>query len=385
MHKLNLINVEKYFGEMASYESLILFGCGQKGKQAMKILKEKGICITSACDNNASLWGKKFADGLIVQSFEAAIKNKKNFCVVISCSINNALEINAFIKSFDEEIPVYNLSNPFKVENDLLELDNYELQKKVYGNCDLLEDKESRAVYIDTINWKLTGNMFEMQKYDCGDGTFTFFDSEFVHVDKKTVYVDVGAYTGDSIASFLMFSGGKYKKIIGFEADEGNFRALNDFIKFGKIKNIESYNATLWDREEEKLLYTTSSNENIHYDCPNLFESADKIADKNMLASIYDKGDLKAETVHVNTLDNVLKNEIPSIIKINAMAADYNILLGGGSIIKKYKPCLIFEYGIKKEDIFRMLETIKEINFEYKFYMRRKRVFDDIKTVLYCV
>jgi hypothetical protein len=62
-----------------------------------------------------------------------------------------------------------------------------------------------------------------------------------------------------------------------------------------------------------------------------------------------------------------------------------DIILGGGYTISRYKPILILEYGVKKSDVFYMIKNIRDINKNYKFYMRRKKVFGDIKTVLYAL
>lgn len=152
MEKLRLINVKKYFEEMSSYENIILFGCGAKGRQAVKILKDHGVEITDACDNNVELHGKDFVDNIIIQSFNDAIKGKKDFCIIITCAINSAIEIYNDIKCRDSSIPIYHLSHPYKVENNLLKLDTAKLYEEVNYNFELLDDEESRRVYCDTIN-----------------------------------------------------------------------------------------------------------------------------------------------------------------------------------------------------------------------------------------
>lgn len=334
MKEMNLIDIDEYFAGMRSYENVILFGCGVKGRQAVKILKENDIRISAACDNNVKLQGKEFIDGIIIQSFDEATRGKRNFCIIITCAISNALEIYNALKSKGNSIPIYHLSNPFKVENNLLKLDKSELYNEVYYNYDMLEDEESKQIYCDTINWKLCGNMLPLLKYSTDKSMYSFFDKELVSIDEQTTYVDVGAYTGDTVQSFLIFSGGEYKKIIAIDADRGNYKALNEFIKYGKVQNVETYNTALWDKEEEKIFYTNSVNEDIHYDSPNLFQSIDKVADNKTMYEIHTKGKLEQLVIQANTLDNLLRDEIPTIIKINALAADYNIV-GGGDIYYK--------------------------------------------------
>jgi len=80
-----------------------------------------------------------------------------------------------------------------------------------------------------------------------------------------------------------------------------------------------------------------------------------------------------------------LKNDVPTIIKVNALAADREIILGGQYVLKHYKPALLLESVVTQRDVFERIPLIKQINGAYKFYMRRKKAFGDIKTVLYCV
>ena len=42
----------------------------------------------------------------------------------------------------------------------------------------------------------------------------TFFDDKLIPVSDKHSYVDVGAYTGDTLLKFYAFSRGRYKKIM---------------------------------------------------------------------------------------------------------------------------------------------------------------------------
>lgn len=382
MADFTLTNVDEYFNEVRKHKNIILFGCGGKGRGAVPILKAHGIKITAVCDNNQALWGQKFLDKYIIQGFDDGVAALEDCCVIITASIIYATEIQREIQKSYPQIPVYHLSTPFKVESGLLpepEAHRTELAE-VYS---LLQDDESRNIFIDTLNWKLTGNMLPLNQYALGYGAYSFFDDEFIHTDEQSVYVDVGAYTGDTIVSFLMFSRGKFQRIIGVEADRGNYSALSQMVQFSRVEHIETYNLGLWSREEEREFYTNSANEAIHYDSANLFQSVDAVADNQSLEQMRDK--LTEYVLQLKTLDGLLKNEVPTIMKINALAADREIILGGKRIIAQYKPALMLEFGVTKRDVFEMIPLIRQINSGYRFYMRRKRVFGDIKTVLYCV
>lgn len=379
-----LANADQYFSEIRKHKNIVLFGCGGKGREAVPILKAHGIKISAACDNNQALWGRKFLDEYVIQGFDSEIAALEDCCVIITATIIYATEIQREIQKSCPQIPVYHLCTPFKVESGLLPESELQAHRAELAEAyDLFQDDESKSIFLDTLNWKLTGNMLPLIKYDLGYEVYSFFDERFIHTDEKSVYVDVGAYTGDTIVCFLMFSRGRFKKIIGVEADRGNYSALSQMVQFSRVEHIETYNLGLWSREEERAFYTNSANEEIHFGSPNLFRSVDVVADNHSLEQMKDK--LTENVLRLKTLDGLLKNEVPTIMKINALAADREIILGGRHIMARYKPALMLEFGVTQRDVFEMIPLLREINSKYRFYMRRKRVFEDIKTVLYCV
>lgn len=306
-----------------------------------------------------------------------------NAIVLLTGAINNALSM---LQSLDESIECYQFCIPFKVENELLEKKELEENRdNVQRIFDSLEDKLSKDIFVANINYKLTGNMLPLVDMITGDNfNLVYFNDDLFDAERKHTYVDIGAYTGDSIMSFLMATRGVYKKIIAYEGDTGNYNALLKFRTYIGLSQINIINSILWSKREKKSIYTFSNNSEINFDSPNLFTEVGNIADKKTLRETK-KEQIVSQEIHVDTdtLDNQLENEIPTLIKINAMAADFEILKGGRNILSKYKPMLILEYGVKIDDMFKLILWIKEINPEYKFYMREKRIYNDIKAVLY--
>lgn len=386
MKQIELVNSREYFNIIRGYENIILFGCGGKGRQAIKLFEKLDIHISAACDNNKEIQGKLFYGTIFIQSLDAVLSDTKkgDTCFLLTCSINYATEIEHELRRKCPNIPVFHLCNPFKIEQSLISSseieENKELLAKQYA---WLGDEESKNIFVDSLNSKITGNMLPLLKYPTGSAIYTFFDEQLVPVDEENVYMDIGAYTGDTITSYIVYCRGKYKNIIGVEADKGNYASLQKLIQFSRVPNVEVYNIGLWSSDDEKVFYTSKRNDKINYDSPNLFQNVDKMADNLSLNKI--DGHLTQEVIHLKTLDELTQEIYPNIIKINALAADRQIIMGGRHYIAEKKPILIFEFGVTKKDVFEMLSVIKEINPDYTFYFRRKKVFGDIKTVTYCI
>lgn len=378
-----IVCAKKYF-EKLEEKGVVLFGCGSKARQAIEILMDKRIKIVAVCDNNEKLWGTEIYPGLIVHNFLQVKEEHQGFIVLLTAAINNAVSI---YQTLDNTVECYQFCNPFKVEKGLL--NDYEIEKnkdQIREILRCLEDELSRNIFIENINYKLTGNMLPLMEMITGNNSLlTYFDDELFENEKAHTYVDVGAYTGDSITSFLIATRGNYKKVIAYEGDRGNYSALERFRTYIRVPNLDIRNTILWSEREERTIYTFSDNSDVNYDSPNLYTDVGNIADNRTLQEVKN-AQIIPQKVHryTDTLDCQFRGEeTPTVIKINAMAADFAIIKGGKRLIENYKPMLIFEYGAKKDDLFSMILWLRQVNPQYKFYLREKRIYKDIKTILY--
>jgi hypothetical protein len=91
-------------------------------------------------------------------------------------------------------------------------------------------------------------------------------------------------------------------------------------------------------------------------------------------------------TIPVERLDSVLNGDAASIVKVNALAADMQVLQGAEETIKKYRPALINDYGARPDYLLSVPKFITDFNtLKYKLYLRQKIIFGDSKTVLFAV
>ena len=194
MKESDLIDSIEYFAQIKNYKNIILFGCGGKGRQAIKILNNLGIHISAACDNSTELQGKLFVDNVPIKSLDEILKEIEinDTCIIITCSINYTVEINKILMERCPNIPIYHMCNPFKIEQTLISSQDIRLNKNLLVmQYDWLGDEESKKIFIDTLNSKITGNMLPLLKYTLGKELYTFFDDEFITVDENSIYMDV--------------------------------------------------------------------------------------------------------------------------------------------------------------------------------------------------
>lgn len=150
-----------------------------------------------------------------------------------------------------------------------------------------------------------------------------------------------------------------YKGIIAFEPDPVSYSKCVDILKIKEIPYTRIYNIGLWNKKDE-LSFIIAEGGN---------------------SRISDEGTIK---VQLNTLDDILKGEKVSLIKMDIEGAELKALEGCEKTIKKHKPRLAICVYHKLEDIIEIPAYIHKIEPNYKLYMRHYSNKSK-ETVLYAV
>ncbi len=287
-----------------------------------------------------------------LEDFLESLEGKIN--IVVACK-NPDTKI---IKTYEEKIEnilIYDCySGNFAVDPSLM---TYEFVLENLGKLQLvyeqLEDDYSRQCLAAYINQKISMDY----KYLKPLRTIPQYFEEFVELDENEVFVDAGAFDGDSALSFIETLSKrnieKYNKIISFEPDPINYQKLVD----RKLINHICYNLGLADKKGSitfEILGTSS-----------VFNEA---------------GDI---SVAVDTLDDIVDEKV-SFIKMDIEGFELAALKGGSELIRRYRPKLAICIYHKKEDLWEIQEYIKTIVPEYRFYIRAHEE-SAIELVLYAV
>ena len=358
---------------------IVFWGIGNSMKAVKEALEKKGIVPTAFCDNNMDIVGT-YIENIPVFSYEQIRERYTDYILILTVAINNAIPIMKQLREQKEEHPVYHIEHSFKVEDGFLEYSYLEEHKDEFEVIyQALKDEKSQDIFVQNINFKLSGNKIPLLDYVDGD---SFFDKTLMPVSEHYSYMDVGAYTGDTLLRFYAFCGGMYDKLYAVEPDSGNYDALNKVVKYGRLGNVKTFHVGGWNVKGELTFYTVTNKNAINFDSPNFFKDMQHTAPNSWEI---DKSDYGKETMQVDTVDNLLQGAKCDVIKINALAADYQVLMGCRETIKEYKPILVGEFGTQKEYVTALLSEIIKMNPNYKIYIRQKMIFGDCKTVYYAI
>ena len=171
-----------------------------------------------------------------------------------------------------------------------------------------------------------------------------YFDLDLISSCNNEVFVDLGAYTGDSIISFLRNYGDTYNKIYAYEITPETYQVL--------VSNLKDY--------------------------PNIVCYLKGVGDKKGAISVVNSGvDASANTVLVHpdgdiplvTLDEDISEAI-TMIKMDIEGFEQVALNGAVNHIKNDHPKLLISVYHKNEDLWKIPKMIKEIDSSYQFYLR---------------
>ena len=217
-----------------------------------------------------------------------------------------------------------------------------------------LADEHSRNIMVAFIKAMISGNPAALIGLNSKDEDRYFPD--FFHLSKDEVFVDCGAYDGDTILPFINKTEGSYSKIYAFEPDKQNIENLK--------KNTAQFNSI----------------EIIEKGC---FSCKDTLCFKDgqgISSSIVSNGNF---VIDVDAIDNVVSGKV-SFIKMDIEGSELEALKGAKKTIRSYLPRLAVSVYHRSNDLYTIPAYIHELNDSYKFYLRHYGMFS-AELVLYAI
>ncbi len=352
-------------------ESLVLFGAGKLGRKTLRGLRNHGIEPLAFTDNNLNLHGKQ-VDGLTVLTpTEAAHQygDSALFLVTIyAASVPDDMasitrQLNSMgCKKVISFVPLY-----WKYAHQFLPHYVYDLPHRVIESSteilnafNLFHDHISREEFFAQINWRLdpTYPLVPLQA-----AHKIYFPPDLIQLTKNEVFIDCGAYSGDTIQSFLEQTGSQFNRLIAFEPDPINFQKLTELVN--SLPNNITKRIQISDRAVGR------DSRQLHFDSQGSASS-----------SLSDSGEV---IIYSEPLDTLIKDEAPTFIKMDIEGAELDALYGAKGQICKHLPILAISAYHSQNHIWRLPLLIKSLSESYLFFLRRytPRFLDDL--VLYAI
>jgi FkbM family methyltransferase len=222
-----------------------------------------------------------------------------------------------------------------------------------------LADARSRQVLDSVIQFRLTAEplvlvpVLEEGRYYRG----LYHPTSLFELASNEVYVDAGAYDGDSVRRFIERVEDRYERILAFEPDPQTYARLKE--SFAKEPRVQTINAGL-HRHKAALRFRN---------------------DATRGAIFTDDGDCSIDVV---SLDDVLAGTSVSYIKMNIEGAEIDALYGARKTIERWTPKLAVSVYHRASDLWRIPQIVRELGSSYELYLRQHDG-GVIETVLYAI
>ena len=335
-----------------SEKPVVLYGMGDGADKVLRAFEKFNIKASAVMASDGFVRGQSF-HGFRVKKLSELEAEYGDFTIAL-CFASQLPEVMETIRSVAKKHETLVPSVP--VFGDILFDDGFigKYAEDMEHAYTLFADEQSKAVYKNTLSFYRTGELCLLDEITTGrDEAF----NSILKLGDNEVYVDLGAYNGDTIDEFLGFVNGSYRKMIALEPNAKNFEKL-------KAHCADIPKTELWQ------LGAYSRN--------TILEFNNK-AGRN--SAIADSG-VKTRVV---TVDTILCGTAATYIKADVEGADFDTLLGMKNTLKSCKPKLNFSAYHRFEDIFKLPLLIKKLNPDYKIYLRHHPYIPAWDTNLYCV
>ena len=352
----------------AHQNRVVLFGCGTLGTRAIDLFREIGVNPLALSDSNPSRWGTNLSEIPVLSPSDAAEQfgTSAVFFVTIWNDFHWYSDTLAKLTSLgctsvSSYAPIFwRFGDRFmdlRLLNEPAHL-LYEHLDEVFDAEDLWADGESLATYRSNIVWRAKGDPSHLP-YPAPQNTY--FPPDIFKLIPEEVFIDCGAFDGDTIRLVRSLVGSNFKAIHSIEADSISMQKLRSYLSTLPAEMIEKIHTLdcAVGAERSVLRFNMSGN----------------------LTS-------KVEDVGINVpcipLDELFAEEPITLIKMDIEAAEYDALLGAKAIIKRDHPVLAICVYHTQSDIWRIPLLIRSIDPTYKLFLRSYDG-DGLQTVVYAV
>ena len=334
---------------------IVLFGAGNLGQRTLTGLRKVGIEPLCFVDNNSLLWGKTLKGVPVLSPAEGVARfgNRAMFVVTIwraggrdrmAARTGQLRQLGC--KTVIPFLPVY-----WKYSDSLLPHYMHDLPHRVHAQADrvrqalhLMADDASRCEYLAQVRFRLLGDFALLSDPVGGDA---YFREEFFRLRADEMFVDCGAFDGDTLDLFLKNTEHSFRGAIAFEPDPENYAKLT--------ARVGSLPSKTRERIATHQAATGETNRRVSMDIGK--GAASKIGN----------GACEVESV---SLDSMLLNAPVTFIKMDIEGSELATLAGARELIRKNTPILAICAYHSQDDLWNIPLFIHDLSPDYRFHLR---------------
>jgi len=357
--------LEAALQDLRRSKHVCLFGIGKTFHPVMDTLRNHaGVQITLLSDNDPSKWGKSYPGNLICMSPHDLEAYKGQVAVVLVTQYYGEIYEQLRNSGFNpiHVLMVFRLlyGDFFKSKGNI-----DTIAEKTLALLEILEDEESKEVLLTLVH-----NWFDFSMDDAGYGGICsghpYYPEGIISLGEQEIFVDAGAYDGDTLMEFLDRTGGKFAKIFSFELDKDNFLRLEH--------TVDELEASIRDKitlcpvgladEEKEIRYEKGGGQGLN--------------------SCVIEGGRGMNVGRIARLSELLKGEAVTFMKMDIEGFEMKALRGAEEMIRRHRPKLAVCVYHRPEHLWEVPLFLKKTVPDYKLYLRHHGILE-YDTVCYAV
>ncbi len=338
----------------AEKRPIFIYGMGDGAMKIMAVFREYGIPVAGIFASDDFVRGHSFA-GYRVHKLSEIEEMVEDFVIVLAFAAGYP-ELVEYIRALSRKHTLYVPDVPV-IGTGLFTYDycmeHLQELNAVYRS---LADDESRRVFLNVIQFKISGNISYL---DAVTEEPEAIYRQILKPNRNETFVDLGAYNGDTIRELLSYTGGGYFAVHAMEPDRKNFKKLRAYIEENDMKRVNAYQCAAWCTDAELPFSAKSGRQ-----------------------SVLSPG---GQLMTARSVDSILQNQPATILKMDVEGFEREALWGAAKTITHHAPKLVVAMYHRNEDIFELPLLVKKLNPKYKIYIRHRLYIPAWETNLYAV
>ena len=319
---------------------IVLYGMGLGAEKILRILKTYQVTVADIFASDEFVRGQSFYSWQ-VKTLDEVQARYDDFIIVVAFAFwqeELLRRVEALGKRYELYAPHVPVVGGEAVDRPYLDRHEAAIQAAYR----LMADEQSRRVYAAVWNYKLSGKISYIREVT----TSKQEAYSLIRPIAEDVYLDLGAYDGDTIREMMEQAGSPLREVIALEPDPKNFRKLSAFAETCS-GDLRLLNAGIYDRDTAVLF-------------------ANKAGRHSAVSR-----DGEGIAVPMRSIDSVVGEESVTIIKMDVEGEEAKALAGGKTVLARDCPRLIVSAYHRNEDTFALPLQIHAMNPVYRIYLRQ--------------
>lgn len=344
---------------VAERRPIVIYGMGNGADKLLRVLTARGIEAADFVASDGFVRGQTF-HGHRVLSFTEVQERYEASSPILLMAFGSArpdvlAQVETLCKAYDLLIPDLPVAG-----ETLFDAAYYKLAYPMLEEtAAYFSDETSRDLLAALVQYKLTGDSTVLLDAWTEEGEA----ERLLGVDDIETYVDVGAYTGDTLRTLLAI-GAPLRRAVCIEPDLKNFRRLAATAEGLTAVDVRCIRAAAWSEAGEATFYG-SGNRNA-----------------SLLGASYQHTPIPTPLISV---DEAVGTLLPDYIKYDTEGAEEPSLLGSTSTIRAASPRLRVAAYHRTEDLVALPRLLRTLCPRYALYLRRRRCIPAWETDLIAI